>query len=331
MLQMQDIVPVPHHLENVLENLRQQKFIFPPLLGHIIKLSLDEIKNAFDKTFAGQGISPQLKYLGNALERISLSNDNDRTEAMMLTLKLLDPLDEIKLDAKETDTEVVPSEEPAQASPPLEIPATEAQLDTIEEPYIPPMQADLQFFSQLSNIIEARLHSASGKTERILKMALTMNRIADEPVDSNQLEAAIYLHDLGLSQYPLQLTQQGDILATNANLPLKSHNLLAANFLSQLPDWTMAGRILNELQEWHNGSGYPRALTDNNICDGAKILAIVLTFEAFMHEGPAQKHSSRTLIAAIMKVNRFSGSQFSERWVEIFNTVAKEMYQERPI
>lgn len=74
-------------------------------------------------------------------------------------------------------------------------------------------------------------------------------------------------------------------------------------------------------QEMHDGGGYPSRLKGDEICDGAKILAIVDAFESVM-----LKHShrgrNRSVLRAIAEINACD-NQFAPEWIAPFNTVIR--------
>jgi HD-GYP domain-containing protein (c-di-GMP phosphodiesterase class II) len=73
--------------------------------------------------------------------------------------------------------------------------------------------------------------------------------------------------------------------------------------------------------EMPDGAGYPNASKLGEICDGAKILAIVDAFEAVMlkhiHRG-----KNRSVLRAIAEVNACD-NQFAPEWIEPFNRVIR--------
>ena len=77
--------------------------------------------------------------------------------------------------------------------------------------------------------------------------------------------------------------------------------------------------------EMPDGGGYPHKLTAEDICAGAKILAIVDAFEAV-----TLKHShrgqSRSIVRAIAEVNACD-NQFAPEWIAPFNAVIRRMVE----
>jgi hypothetical protein len=61
---------------------------------------------------------------------------------------------------------------------------------------------DLQFFRSLAMQFESRSPLFKGRTMRILRLALETNNTGGKVVDPVQLEAAVYLHDIGMMLLP---------------------------------------------------------------------------------------------------------------------------------
>ena len=73
--------------------------------------------------------------------------------------------------------------------------------------------------------------------------------------------------------------------------------------------------------EMPNGEGYPNALASKDICNGAKILAIVDAFEAVMLKH-INRGRNRSVLRAIAEINACD-NQFSPEWIEPFNKVIR--------
>lgn len=79
--------------------------------------------------------------------------------------------------------------------------------------------------------------------------------------------------------------------------------------------------------EMPDGEGYPLALKADDICDGAKILAIVDAFEAVMLKH-INRGRNRSVLRAIAEINACD-KQFSPKWIEPFNRVIRQTVEAR--
>ena len=105
-------------------------------------------------------------------------------------------------------------------------------------------------------------------------------------------------------------------------LAMRNHPGFAAGLLQRMPGWQGAAEIVAQHHEMPDGGGYPSGLKASQICDGAKILAIVDAFEAVMlkhiHRG-----KNRSVLRAIAEINACD-NQFSPEWIAPFNTVIRK-------
>ena len=181
---------------------------------------------------------------------------------------------------------------------------------------------DLDFMALLAPALERRSPYWHGRTERIATLCLTMNDFAQRPVDANQLLAAIYMHDVAMAFLPLSVLHKTSELPPADRELVEQHVAKAQQLLQLNPGrWTDAETILLQHHERCDGKGYPRGLTDHTIVDGAKILAIADAFDACKYGRAYHKELNRPLLRVILEINHHAGTQFSPRWVDVFNRV----------
>ena len=332
MVGLNDISTTVHHLENILENIRKGVIKYQPEHGDIIRLALDEIRIASDQSFKKQPVAAELQYIANAIEHMCSNDEKTRAEAIDVAIGLLDPFIKEKDLARiqnlgkgpvitpksqtQVESTVVPTPTPA----PVVI-----QQTTGAYPYI---KQDLNFLKRIAEAIEERLQSKYDRIALISKIASRINELSSNKVDPIQLQAAVYISNWGLSILPLSITLN-EIMLKDAEIEmLKSFPNTSKAFFCKLPFWQPAAEMAFQCHERIDGKGYPNKITGEQICDGAKILAITQAFIAIMYARPYQHRNTRTIIAAIIEINRATGSQFDEYWSEIFNKAVKELYQE---
>lgn len=207
-------------------------------------------------------------------------------------------------------------------NPPADQPSLEA--DIITNKFGDELNADMEFFASLSKHIETRSFYWRGRTERILELALAMNTLKGERTDPAQLSAAVYMHDFGMAFLPIQLLHKKDRLSLGDNIKIRRHPKMAYDFLRRMGQWDMAATISIQHHERLDGNGYPRGLKASEICDGAKILSIIDTFDARTHDRAHSESSKHALISSVFELNRHAGGQFSEYWIDAFQTVLNQ-------
>ncbi|WP_455221121.1 HD domain-containing phosphohydrolase [Kaarinaea lacus] len=183
---------------------------------------------------------------------------------------------------------------------------------------------DLKFFAQIIESAEQRSPFWTGRTQRILNIALEMNTEAGQKVDNAQLEAAVYLHDFGMAFLPLEILHKGNSLTEEEYRSVQLHTRMGAALLGDNPHWQSAADMVIQHHEREDGQGYPNQLIGNQICDGAKILAIADSFEAMTNQR-ANRSDRIPVSQALREISHNSGSQFSPFWVDIFLNVIRKM------
>ena len=187
---------------------------------------------------------------------------------------------------------------------------------------------DLCFFRDLLKPVEARSYYWQGRADRILRLSLILNQLGGVPVDKAQLATAVYVHDFGMSCMPLELLHKEAALTDDDIVLLRSHVMYSTSLLQHMEKWQAATEIVMQHHEAVDGSGYPVGLKDQDICDGAKIIAIADTFDALTHQRAAATHQKRPIIRAVREINDCAGKTLSRYWVEIFNQAVEPVLAE---
>lgn len=293
---------LPQALEDVLDQLREGRLLFDSLLGDIMLLILDRLRELVRGALAGDPDQPpDTLPLAKALSALAQAPAQRQTEMRQALLFRLDPSTRL----------TTPHTEPTSSTAPL------VRHGLSDDP-------DLTFFLDLMQAAERRSHYWLGRGERQLEVALAMNRHAGHPVDPRQLVTAVCLHDLGMALMPLPLLHKAKPLSREERRLMQAHPRMGADLLRRLPQWDEAAEIILQHQEHADGSGYPKGLREAEIVPGALILDIVDTFDARTHERAHQTLSKRPVLRAILEINGLAGSQFSAYWVGIFNACLSE-------
>jgi HD-GYP domain-containing protein (c-di-GMP phosphodiesterase class II) len=104
-----------------------------------------------------------------------------------------------------------------------------------------------------------------------------------------QLETCLagLLHELGVSRLPSNLVHKSDILTSSEVKQLKRRPIGSAEIINELgAEYRWLGRIVSQVMERENGTGYPVGLGGDEIMEVAKILGLADVFDAFIHHRP---------------------------------------------
>ena len=180
---------------------------------------------------------------------------------------------------------------------------------------------DLRFFRLLADQLESRSLLFKGRTTRLLRLALDTNTENGRKVDPIHLEAAVYMHDIGMMFLPEPVWLKQDKMTPSEKQVMHTHPDFASGILSRISGWEDAAIMVAQHHEMPDGAGYPKGLSSPEISDGAQILAIIDAFEAVMlkhiHRG-----RNRSVLRAIAEINACD-NQFSPEWITPFNRVIR--------
>ncbi len=133
------------------------------------------------------------------------------------------------------------------------------------------------------------------------------------------LEIAGYLHDIGkIGIYDAILQKEGKLTTEERNI-IRTHPVIGATIIEPIGfPWDIVAAVRHH-HEWWNGNGYPDGLKGRQIPLGARVLAIVDSFEAMTAHRPYKP--AMTLEEAWMEVSRMAGIQFDPEMVEHFLSI----------
>ena len=292
-------VRITHPIESLLVRLREGKLVFSPLLAEAILLALDRLELAVEALLAGRSLEAlRLEALIESLDRLSDSGSEE--------------LDGGSVDLIEAVTGFRPAGAVAKLTPKSAVRGRNHA-------------DDLRFFQRLALQLETYSPLFKGRSGRLLRLALDTNARAGKPVDATQLEAAVYLHDIGMMFLPESVWLKVGPLTDAERRQMREHPSYAAGLAERMPDWQEAAVMIAQHHEMVDGQGYPQGLKEEQIVAGAKILAIVDAFESV-----TLKHShrgeGRSLLRAVAEINA-SDKQFSAEWIAHFNKVIRGMVE----
>ncbi len=188
---------------------------------------------------------------------------------------------------------------------------------------------EVAFFLQLSLLFDHRSPYGAGRTERMFELAMTMNLNAGNPLPTDQLQTAVYLHDLGMAFVPKSMVKKASNLSRHDWAWVKNHVNVVCELIRPFDIWGMATEIIKQHHERLDGSGYPQGLKDKDICTGAKLLAIVDSFEAITQTRAYQNDQQRPIVRAITEINQQAGILYCPFWVGHFNEAVRSLHTKK--
>lgn len=291
MVFLDSIVPVVHVLEEILEHLRQRKFVFSEPLGAFI-LEIQEITRSMIREAAERGCI-----------------DCDRRDNVV---QVVNEVSHRLLARKPVDFAAV-SVRLAEGS------AQAAVVGLGELPH------DMQIMKEYAMALDNFSSFRRGRAQQIWQLCNRLNQELGHPVDSMQLEAAVYMHDFGMNFISPTIVQKEAILEKDELRQIQQHVFFGARLLQRFGGWDEAALMVLQHHEHVNGGGYPYRLSGAQICVGAKMLAIADAFFALTNERSDRTYK-KTLFGAVREINTNIGTQFDSEAVEAFNEVVRANY-----
>ena len=305
------LIPLLQYAEDLLDYLRKGQIYYTSNMSDLVLLIMDKVKvfvQSCIKTGQAEYDKEMFERLVKAIKRITPENGNAHEQLLADAVLILDP---------SLDLSVVqqnPTQTPT-ATAPTSIATTGIPKSVNNEE-----REDLVFFRELMKPIEKRSRYWEGRGDRIAKLAGFINKIAGSPVNEVQLAVACYMHDFGMAFIPVAVLHKQEKLEESEFNLMRSHVYKSARLLENLSQWNDARKIVMQHHERIDGSGYPLGLKDDDICEGAKLLAILDTFDAITHARAHESHLQRPKKKAVIEINRIAKGQFSQKWMQAFNT-----------
>lgn len=318
MCRLEFLVDFAHPLEDVMSSVRAGSLVLTPLLGEIFLLGVDRIKLAAETAASNKALDGlNLNLLATALAHLA---QLDGTTAIEVIPKIVQLFGGELPEAPATEQ---PSVAPASSASPAPQTAA-AHTPTVPVADTPAQQADLQFFRHLALLTERRCPFWQGRTDRQINLARMINEAAGCRVDSYHLTVAIYMHDVGMSFLSEGVWLKQGKLNDLEQREMRLHPMVASEMAVRMYGLADVARMIGQHHERPDGRGYPQGLSDSQICDGAKIIAIIDAFEAMTHERGDRYHK-RSILRAVTEINACDG-QFSRDWIGPFNAVSRQLF-----
>jgi PAS domain S-box-containing protein/putative nucleotidyltransferase with HDIG domain len=171
--------------------------------------------------------------------------------------------------------------------------------------------------------IEARDPYTAGHQKSVAIIASTI--AVEMGLDANEIEGidlAARIHDLGKLRVPAEiLTRPGPLLPEEREL-IKIHPIVGAELIKGIDFGSPVAEMIAQHHERLDGSGYPHGLHGDEICLGARIIAIADTADAMASARPYRRELGAE--AAVAEIVRQRGSLYDPVVVDTFVRLVNE-------
>ncbi len=179
----------------------------------------------------------------------------------------------------------------------------------------------------LVTALDFRDNETQGHSSRVVEYAvLIARRMGIDGAQLDWMRQGAILHDVGKIGVPDAILKKPGKLSPEEWEEMKKHPEMGYQMLKHIHFLEPALDIVLCHQERWDGSGYPRGLKGEEIPLGARIFAVVDTFDAMTSDRPYRPALS--ILTARDEVRKFSGVQFDPRTAEVFLSFDEETWSQ---
>lgn len=293
------LVDALHKLEEIVDGMRGRYIQYHYHLGELINVVIEEVYGLLYQLYQSHGAeSALLQLIQHNLDTLyAMDSDESRPEQAALAVKAIHDAIEKRDSGKEDQSASL---------------LTRVDFSDSE-------QEDIQQFKHLSSRLNRLLGYSPERSERIVKLCHLINAELDGQVDSVQLTAAAYMHDMGMA---MVLKAEGNQEALQQ--AERNHPLVGAQLLSKHEGWEDAVEMVSAHEERFDGSGYPEGLVGPLIPTGSFVIALSANFIDAVW-GKSGDEYKKNALRAIQKMNFESGKHFPPNLIEAFNRAIRKV------
>ncbi len=175
----------------------------------------------------------------------------------------------------------------------------------------------------LNAALDLRDTETQGHSRRV---ALYARRLAEEigvsKVESIDIQRGALLHDIGKIGVSDTILLKPGKLTEEEWVEMRKHAEFGFRILENIPFLGNARHVVRQHHERFDGNGYPQQIKGKDIILGARIFAIIDTYDAMTSDRPYRKGLPHEV--AIEEINKCSGAQFDPDVVAAWNRIPRE-------
>jgi putative nucleotidyltransferase with HDIG domain len=175
----------------------------------------------------------------------------------------------------------------------------------------------IEFLEVLAETIESRDIYMRGHARRVAFFAdLVADRLLFSVEDREHIRIAAFLHDIGKVGAPSDMLAGMPMSQAQREESIQEHSMIGERLLRPLGLSDPITIAVRHHHERYDGAGYPDGLSGEDIPIGARVIAIVDSYDAMTCETPYRQ--ARTQDAACDELLKEGGTQFDPNLVDVF-------------
>ncbi len=192
-------------------------------------------------------------------------------------------------------------------------------------------RANEAFAHALAEALDIREHETGAHSKRVACHTLVLaHRFTSDPDQLRQIYWGSLLHDTGKIGVSDAILLKKGALNEAEWMEMRTHPEKGHHIVAQIPGMVEAAEIILSHQERFDGAGYPRGLSGEQICLGARLFALIDTLDAMTSDRSYRKALSFDQAKA--EIISMSGTQFDPLAVKAFlaeETTLREMVSDK--
>ena len=197
------------------------------------------------------------------------------------------------------------------------------QLRTIREYQQNLSRAYMQTIETLRYVVETRDSETRGHSERVSGFGAVL--AGEMGLPSEQVEMiriAGLFHDIGKIGVPDAILLKNGPLTGKEYMQIKKHPAEGEKILSTYTPFQQLLPIIRGHHERIDGTGYPDRLSGNEICMGARVIAVADSFDAMATDRAYRPHLPKEII--IRELEKGKGTQFDPEIAQAMLNLIKD-------
>ena len=183
---------------------------------------------------------------------------------------------------------------------------------------------DISFMREMAAHLDKLSIFRKNRSEQTLELVRALNTALGNPADPQQLEAASWMHDVGMCLIPQSIYNKESALSREEQKILQEHVEFGSQLLMRFGGWEDAARMVLDHHEFFDGTGYPNGIAGTEIHPGGRMLSIVDTFCSITTER-SDRGYKKSLMQAVSEINANIHVQFDPDMVTVFNDVVRNL------
>lgn len=202
------------------------------------------------------------------------------------------------------------------------------QMRTIREYQAEMEKAYMQTIETLRFVVESRDKETKGHSERVSSLGTALaQELGMSEQEVNMIRIAGLFHDIGKVGVPDAILLKNGPLTKEEFQEIKKHPVEGEKILAPYTPFKEILPIVRGHHERYNGSGYPDKLAGEQICLGARIIAVADSFDAMISNRTYRKGLG--LDKTISELIAGKDTQFDGRIVDALLRLMEKMGRDR--